>query len=64
METRSKINNMNIDLTEEEKLKKKLSKAGSIMGKMSALKNPKTKEFLSEIGKKGMAVRWGKKDTT
>ena len=55
---------MNIDLTEEEKLKKKLSKAGSIMGKMSALKNPKTKEFLSEIGKKGMAVRWGKKDTT
>jgi general stress protein YciG len=46
---------MNTELTEEEKLKKKLSKAGSIMGKISQLKHPKTKEFMSEIGKKGGA---------
>ena len=48
--------------TEEEKLKKRISKAASVMGKLSAIKSPKTKEFMSEMGKKGMAIRWGKKD--
>lgn len=50
-------------MNDEEKLKKKISKAASMMGKLSQLKHPKTKEFLSEIGKKGMASRWGKKET-
>jgi len=49
-------------MQDEEKLKKKISKAASVMGKLSQLKHPKTKEMLSEMGKKGMAVRWGKKD--
>jgi hypothetical protein len=48
-------------LTEEE-LQARISKAASMMGKLSAIKKPKTKEFMSQMGKKGMASRWGKKD--
>ena len=48
-------------LTEKE-IQKRISKAASMMGKLSAIKNPKTKEFMSEMGKKGMASRWGKKE--
>jgi hypothetical protein len=47
-------------MNKEEKLKKKLSKAGSIMGQISQLKHPRSVEFLTEIGKKGAVARWSK----
>ena len=46
---------------DEEKKVKQLKRAASLMGKLSQIKHPRTKKFLSEIGKKGMAIRWGKK---
>ena len=48
-------------LTEED-IQKRISKAASLMGQLGHLKSPKTKEFMSMMGKKGMAIRWGKKD--
>ena len=47
--------------TEEQKQKDRIKRAASTLGKLSQLKHPKSREFLSEMGKKGMAVRWGKK---
>lgn len=46
----------------QEEIQARISKAASLMGKLSHIKHPRTKEFLSEIGKKGMASRWGKKE--
>jgi hypothetical protein len=48
--------------TEEQKQIDRIRRAASAMGKLSALKSPKSREFLSEIGRKGSSVRWGKKD--
>jgi preprotein translocase subunit Sss1 len=54
---------MNIKIkTEKERLQEKIKKAASVMGKLSALKKPKTKEFMSMMGKKGSVVRWANKD--
>ena len=48
--------------TEKERLQERVRRAASVMGKLSALKNPKTKEFMSMMGKKGSVVRWANKD--
>jgi hypothetical protein len=48
--------------TEKERLQERVRRAASVMGKLSALKKPKTKEFMSMMGKKGSVVRWANKD--
>ena len=42
-------------------LTKKIINAGQFLGFISAIKNPRSKDFYSKIGKKGMANRCGKK---
>jgi hypothetical protein len=42
--------------------KNKINKAAQILGRLSRKKSPRSLEFLTEIGKKGAEVRWGKKD--
>jgi general stress protein YciG len=38
-----------------------INEVASMGGKASHKKNPRTKQFFSEIGKKGAANRWGHK---
>jgi len=44
-------------LTAEE-LQARVSKAASLMGRLGQMKTPRSLEALSEMGKKGAAIRW------
>ncbi len=39
----------------------KIISAGQYMGFISAIKSPRSKDFYSDMGKKGSGSRWGKK---
>lgn len=42
-------------------LSKKIISAGQFLGFISSIRNPRSKEHYSQLGKKGMLSRWGKK---